>query len=283
MNKTLIQISSGKRAVYRDVPSQKPLLICIHGGLGLSSDSLMPGLSVLRDEFDLMFVDQRGCGDSESAGSYSLEDFSFDIQEVVEVLGLRGSKIGIFGHSMGGMIAIKCLGMQPGLFDFAILSNTSMDDSWMHASRESVKQLDQQTLALAAKQFEENPESNQALHDLSVEYGPIYFPELKTDEARAQMCKFSNRTDAISFMSEHVYPDMNLAQDVSRIEIPVLVISGDKDVVVPPTCQSAISTSLQQSSYVNLLNAGHFPFVTQPDEFRKSVLSWWNQVSRGKQ
>ena len=55
-------------------------------------------------------VGNRGItGESDPANSYSLDDFSDDVVEIATQIGSHEIK-GIFGHSLGGMVAINLLG-----------------------------------------------------------------------------------------------------------------------------------------------------------------------------
>jgi len=281
MNKQFISTSSGKICIYSGEPTEKPGLLCIHGGMGLASDSLIPSLQTLSETFDLSFMDQRGHGESEAPinKSYFLENFSKDISEVVEII--KPTKpLGLFGHSMGGMIAIQTLSDFPELFQFAFLANTALDFEWQKAASEAVLSLDDLSLSKAVSDYEKNPTSV-TLATLAINYGPIYFPELNRERAELEMHKFSYRPDSIAFMDKSVYPHMNLEKQIARIKIPTLVISGERDVVVPPLCQRKISARLNYGEIITIGGAGHFPFITKQKEFKKAVTDWWEIKRRG--
>jgi pimeloyl-ACP methyl ester carboxylesterase len=276
MKKIMLSISKGKRCIYQFEHKGLPELYCIHGGMGLGSDSLI-GLSLLSDIFDLIFIDLRGCGDSEKAQDeqYDLRDFTNDIIEIVKTVSKDGPR-GIFGHSLGGMVAIDLLS-HSNLFQFSILANTAMNDKWRPASSEAVQNMNDANLKNVLERYGQNP-SDKTIQELATSYGPIYFPELEKINAKEIMNNFHYRNDASSYTSEKVYPGMNLSADVEQISIPTLVIAGNMDVVVPPTCQEELAGHLKKSTLVNIKDAGHFPFVTKNTEFINSINNWWKDI-----
>jgi proline iminopeptidase len=249
--------------------------------MGLGSDSLIPSLAPLASIFDLVFVDQRGCGKSDPAknGSYLFSDFASDLVEIVQETKTKGP-VGIFGHSMGGMIAVETLARFPNLFQFAILSNTAIDASWRGDAGNDLSTYKTDVMARAVERYSELPEDADRLRDLAVAYGPLYFPELSEADAMAEMSKFSYRADAIDFMNKHCFPGMDLRREAASIHVPTLLISGTADLVVPPRCSLVAAEIIPQSAHAAIEGAGHFPFVTQPDRFFEQVSHWWEETRR---
>lgn len=283
MKKQFIKTSAGKQCAYLSEPKGLPQLFCVHGGMGLSADSLMPYLLGLSQTFDLVFIDQRGCGESEvpANGSYTLEELAGDLREIVYQLRIRKQPAGVFGHSLGGMVALKALSTYQKLFGFAFLANTALDDSWRTSAGEAVRGLNDPAIEAASKQFDENPHRDDFLRELAISYGPVYFPELPRERAREAMAGFTYRAASVGFTSEKVYPGMNLLEDARKIDVPGLVIAGEKDVVVPYRCQEDVARYLCRAELDIVVGAGHFPFVTNKDDFVQGLSQWWEGHKRG--
>jgi proline iminopeptidase len=277
---SIVRVENGEMAIYMPPPRGLPQLYCVHGGMGLSSDSLFDGLAPLTTLYDLVFIDQRGCGKSGAAknGSYLLSDFADDIYEVVKQTRTAGD-IGILGHSMGGMIAIETLSKYPDLFQFSILSNAALDDSWRSDAGAAVKRFDSKSMKSATSRYSESPNDGR-LRELAMVYGPLYFRELPDEKARLEMLKFSYRGDAIAFMNEKVFPGMNLSVKASAIRALTLVIGGAMDIIVPARCQTEIVEVIPNSSLALIEGAGHFPFVTNRERFYQQVSQWWEETRR---
>jgi len=58
----------------------------------------------MRQDYHILAVDRRGCGDSSWMGSYSLKKYVADLTKLVEALDLND--IALIGHSMGGITAV---------------------------------------------------------------------------------------------------------------------------------------------------------------------------------
>lgn len=278
---SIVKTSHGEVALYRSPSRGLPQLFCVHGGMGLSSDSLFEGILPLSAHFDLIFIDQRGCGKSNVSknGSYLLSDFADDIAEVVNQTRAT-AHIGLFGHSMGGMIAIETLSKYPDLFHFSILANTAMDDSWRSDANSAVNRIMSDEIRNAVARYDESPQDNMRLRDLAVAYGPLYFNELPPDRARAEMMKFSYSTGAIAFMNKKVFPGMNLTVKAFEIKVPTLIISGAADMIVPTRCQKMLSDTIPNSTLAVVEGSAHFPFVTNQENFYQQVSQWWEETRR---
>ena len=280
MKKEFVEISSGRRCVFRGPRNGFPELYCIHGGMGLSSDSLFDGLKNISSMFDLIFIDLRGTGESDPANSYSLDDFSDDVVEIATQIGSHEIK-GIFGHSLGGMVAINLLGRKSNFFKFSILSNTAMDDQWRTSSKESIQKRNDQNIAKAVEKFNQSPDDVSSLRNLAISYGPLYFPELPESLGKEQMEKFSYKVSTIEYTGSKVYPQMDLKNLVSKINVPTLVIGSSMDEIVPEVFQLGLHKKLKNSHFESIPGAGHFPFITKNKIFTNIISLWWKENQGG--
>lgn len=64
------------------------------------------------------------------------------------------------------------------------------------------------------------------------------------------------------------------AEDLAKIDLPILVLSGDKDIVVPPEQSQQLANDLGNGTYVELENCGHLPFEECPDASMNAVTTW---------
>src|SRR5919198_4785915 len=79
-------------------------LILLHGGPGLDHTQFRPWLDPLGDEFRLLYVDERGQGQSDRVDPemLSLEVFARDVDLLAEALGL--DRFALLGHSFGAIV-----------------------------------------------------------------------------------------------------------------------------------------------------------------------------------
>jgi pimeloyl-ACP methyl ester carboxylesterase len=59
-----------------------------------------------------------------------------------------------------------------------------------------------------------------------------------------------------------------------RIKNPTLVLWGDHDQIVSPQYGKAMSNQILSSEFRLIKNAGHYPFVEQPQAFQSEVAAF---------
>lgn len=102
-------------AVAGDGP---PLLMI--AGFGSDGASWAPVAPAMSQNRRLIMPDNRGCGQTRSAGPISLSDYADDCLALLDHLGLRS--VDIVGHSMGGAIAMDIASSAPNRVRNLVLS-----------------------------------------------------------------------------------------------------------------------------------------------------------------
>ena len=97
--------ANGVMIYYEEFGKGSPLVI-VHGGPGASHDYFLPYLAPLARHNRLIFIDERGSGQSErleDSTQYTVENMVEDVEAVRISLGI--GKIALLGHSFGGVLA----------------------------------------------------------------------------------------------------------------------------------------------------------------------------------
>lgn len=68
--------------------------------------------------------------------------------------------------------------------------------------------------------------------------------------------------------------DWDLADELGRIELPVLVVSGAQDQIVPPEESERLARELPNATLALMEGCGHVPFEECPAQFTELVLGW---------
>jgi pimeloyl-ACP methyl ester carboxylesterase len=277
MNQFLIQSSVGKICVNIIGNEHLPELYFLHGGMGLGSDSLQPYFENLSNVFRCIFIDLPGCGNSENSidSIYSFETFNTVIISVLENVSKNNTR-GIFGHSLGGMIALNHLGSNLNQFKFGILSNTAMNSKWREISKDNLSKIMNEKIKFAIADYQSDSDSSAKLQNLATSYAPLYFPELPLVESEKIMSSFTYHVDTISYLGDYIYPNLELSNQVKNISVPILQLCGNQDLVVPVFCQNEIDLLLASPKSILKFDAGHFPFITKTNEFISGITTWWN-------
>jgi proline iminopeptidase len=93
-------------------PSSGNVLIGINGGPGQSSAYISNLDRLAGAEFAVVTYDQRGTGQStEPSNGYGLTEYAVDLETVRQAVGAK--KVHIFGHSWGGIIAMRYAAAYP--------------------------------------------------------------------------------------------------------------------------------------------------------------------------
>lgn len=74
--------------------------------------------------------------------------------------------------------------------------------------------------------------------------------------------------------------DIDVTSLLPRISVPTLVITGDKDPVVPPAQADYIARHLSNSKLVRVPQVGHMLFAENPAQYAEILTSWLKEIKR---
>lgn len=211
------------------------------------------------DEFSkthtVIAPDLRGFGQSEdSAGAVSMEQFADDIAALLDQLGIE-EPVTLCGLSMGGYIAWQFWKRHRNRLGKLILCDTRAiaDSEEAHQTRlkaaERVLNEGQQFLAesMIPKMFA----------PITQERDPA-----KVDEVRRTMMRNSPMGIAAAQKGLAARPDVT--SWLPEIDVPALLIVGEKDEISPPEEMQEIANALPQAKFAVIPDAGHLAPVEQP-------------------
>lgn len=116
------------RLRYHDLPGEEPALVLVHG-LGCASSCDYPAVAAdpaLRGR-RMLLIDLLGSGfsDRPEAFGYTIDDHARSIVALVDRLGL--AQVDLFGHSMGGSVAIAAATMLGARLGRLIVGEPNLD------------------------------------------------------------------------------------------------------------------------------------------------------------
>jgi 3-oxoadipate enol-lactonase len=241
----------------------KPVVL-IHemGGTLESWGLLAPLLSAKRR---VVRYDTRGAGFSEKIrGTLKIETMTDDLMALLDKLGIA-EKVSLVGTAVGGAIALHTAFRHPDRIAAAIV--TSPATSIPPANREAV-------LARVAK-FE--AEGVRVVADETAANG--YPHELRTDRARFE--DFRARwlaNDPSSFAAIYrMLAHMDLADELPRIQCPVLVIGGEFDRGRPPSRVEPVAQAIPGSTF-KVLPVGHYAGLQAPELMAQEIEGFLDRV-----
>jgi proline-specific peptidase len=253
-----------------------PLLVCHAGGPGFSGATL-GDLGGLRDRFELVVLDPRGTGGSTipADGGYRQEDYVTDLEELR--LHLRLEEFDLLGHSHGGFVAMSYAGAHSQRLCRLVLVATAprFAPEYDDRVRELWEASDDLSIAVAleartkrlARGYEED-EERMRLRMLELR---LYFRRAEGVEwLGAVFGQEPPNVEALKFFNAELAPRYDNRPELSLIQAPTLLITGDLD-FFGPAANAEMLELIPDARSVVLSGAGHFVWFDEPDRFREEV------------
>jgi proline iminopeptidase len=243
----------------------KPLVMC-HGGPGLWDMTgslaavLAPRLSVIR-------WDQRGCGRSERRGPYSVARCAADLEAVI---GAR-TKTALFGHSWGATLALRYALDHPDRVSALVYAcGTGLGWAW----REPFGRANSARLAPLQARIEELQARGEERAATVLQWSVEFFDGREHEHAEEMATPwFGINHDCFREIwseLERTWPEDELVAQCRGLEIPVLIIDGQRD-LRPRWAVDSLERALPRVTRVILPGAGHIPWLEAPKEFVRSL------------
>lgn len=287
-----VKLENWETIAYRERDGGEKKILLIHGNM-TSSKHWDLVLDNMDEEYKLYALDLRGFGKS----SYntlitSIKDFSDDVKLFVDEIGLKD--FAIIGWSTGGAVAMQFTADYPGYCNKLILlasestrgypfdGKISEHEEVRRISRyEDIKQDLVRTIPVQAAYDTNNVEllkliwnaviytKNQPAPELYDEY----VQDMRTQRNLAEV-HHSNNTFNISHHSNGLVQGNGL---VDQINVPVLVLRGDRDLVITAEMTKELVEDLgAKAKFVELKDCGHSPLVDDLPQLLQEVTEFLN-------
>ena len=243
---------------YTDVGEGKPIVL-IHA---FPTDQRLwePQRKGLKQHFRIITLDLWGFGESSQTDGQAVTmiEYAAEIKELLDQLHIQSAIIG--GESMGGYIALAFLEQYPEKVDGLILSNTQSiadsDETKKNREASAVDVLDHGTTHLI-EGFMIKALSAAASEQTKVLLRAI--TEAQTPKGIASALR-----------------GMSLRNDTSNLfamtTVPVLLITGEQDIVIPPQRSKDMYDLAKNSTLVSIDNAGHLSNLEQSEQWNQAVI-----------
>src|SRR5215467_635199 len=241
--------ANGVMIYYQLLGRGEPLMI-VHGGPGASHDYFLPYLLPMARHYRLVFIDERGSGQSqklEDVKAYTVENMVEDVEAVRLALNL--GQISLLGHSYGGVLAqAYALKYQKNLSHLILCSTFSstkaindvfvkMKENMPAELRDRINRMESEGLFGHGKDYEKNRYTNDYM---VAAWGEGYFPYLyqnhpdpNFDPIAMGVTSWDLYREMWGSHGEYVI-DGNLSSveytdRLSTIHVPTLITVGDHD------------------------------------------------------
>jgi pimeloyl-ACP methyl ester carboxylesterase len=232
-----------------------------------------------------VLLDPRGTGGSSapSDGSYEIDDYVADVEELRQHLGLE--RIELLGHSHGGVVAQAYAAAYPGRVSKLVLASTlprfhEEQQAAMEAgmaARSGEPWFADARAALEAEQAGQF-KSDDELLQLCLREMPFYFAHYGEAEQQfvVHMGKDVICGAALKAFNDDIFTSFDLRAVLPTITAPTLVITGSDDFITGPVCARELASLVPGAELVLLDGVGHMIFVEAPDVTRETIVEFLN-------
>ena len=250
--------------------SIKPVMVFIHGWGG-SSRYWRSTAEAIADDFDCLLYDLRGFGRSTLPPNapdlgYAMEDYADDLAILLAALNIQ--RVYLNAHSMGASIATFFLNRYCDKVQQAILTCNGI--------------------------FEYNALAFAAFHKAGgyvVKFRYNWFLKFPFAD-RMFMARFLHRpipkSDRLAFLEDFLLADQEAAagtiytsvskeavetmpQEFAKLTVPTLMVSGEKDIIIPAEMGRQAAALNDMIQYVELPNTAHFPMLEDKTAYLNTI------------
>ena len=271
---------ANEKIAFTDVGSGGKTLMFIHG-LSSNLKSWNKNVSVLKNDYRCITLDLPGYGKStKNSTTYSLKDYAGFLNSFIEKKNLHN--VVLLGHSMGGQVAVITVLAVPENFKNLVLIASAGIETF--SEEEAMVMKASYTTAIVEESTPEQIRNNFKMNFYQ-------FPEDAEFMVRERIAM--RDTDDMNIYSEvvvnniHAMLDEPIIDRLSGIEIPVLMIYGKNDLLIPnkyfhpsQDIYSLVKDAKERISTleVRLIDeAGHFVNFEKPDEVNEEIKQFLKQ------
>jgi proline iminopeptidase len=242
---------------------ERPTVVLVHGGPGSYDHSYFkPDFGRLSREAQVVYLDLRAHGRSarDDPSSWSFEICADDLRAFCDTLGIVRPVV--FGHSMGGFVAMVYAVRHPGHAGALVLQSTHarfdlarLVEGFREAGGDEVARI-------AERDYGGDP----SVTDDEWERCRVLFgPWVPGEQERARII----RNAAVSATGMELFRQFDVLDDLARVECPTLVCVGELDPVTPVGAAREIVAALPDgiARLEVIEEAGHFPWRDAPDRY----------------
>jgi pimeloyl-ACP methyl ester carboxylesterase len=247
---------------------ERPTVLLLHGGPGLDHSIYKPAYCRLTDIAQVVFLDHRGNGRSESgaAQTWNLAQWADDVRAFCDVLGI--ARPIVLGASFGGTVALAYATRHPTHpAKLIVLSTEAAGDTHLERRVALFERLGGPVVgALARRRFLEGHTDASTLESWVRLAFPVYTrtPRDPNVVQRAVRNPEVTRWYTQAGGESHTF---NFLSELSRVECPTLILGGEDDPMTPIECQAEIAAALPQHlvRFERFADCGHAVVPDAPE------------------
>ncbi|KEO82610.1 alpha/beta fold hydrolase [Tumebacillus flagellatus] len=245
---------NGANLYYEQAGSGEHALVLIHGNVASSRwwDDLFAPLA---EQFTVVRLDLRGCGQSEPAGGNSVAQYAADVQGLLEQLGLK--RVTVVGHSLGGAVSMQLAVTAPELLEGMVLINSAPAEGLVTPEERKpliemmIQDRNLMKMSLAAV--------------IPTKASGEFFETLVDDAMIAGPTCVPNYTS----LGETDYRPL-----LANTNVPTLIVFGTQDSLITLEMTQRTKDSIPGSEILFYEGIGHSPNIEAPERLLADLKAW---------
>jgi proline iminopeptidase len=281
-------VDTGSALIYYKTIGRGRPLVLLHGGPGSTHDYFLPYVLPLARNRQLVFIDQRGSGQSQRLDDhdqYNLETMSADVEATRVALGL--GQIDLLGHSFGGILAQAVAIRNPKSIRRLVLASTGSSAERVNADFKAIKDSLDKDLRARIEALEARgiigpdgaqlPEYRQLADEALAPYSYFVRPPAWSESGESLGWDVLNTMWGAKsdFHIDGNLKGFDFTPDLRKLDIPTLVIYGDHDMVSDATATES-HEALSGSLLIEIPRSAHMTMVDQNAAFNDAVSRFLN-------
>jgi pimeloyl-ACP methyl ester carboxylesterase len=248
------------------------------GGPGIGSESLHELVDTVDVPGRAWLVDLPGDGSNVGAPGAPADPYSVWPQVLLEAAQAVDHPVYV-GHSTGGEYLLSTPGLA-GCLAGLVLISSAPDASWLPVYQEMVAKNPLpdggRAFEIAKAHYESDP-TNDNLRAIAVESAPWSFIGPGIATGRQLLTRMAYNQDAVRWSAQHFDRDYQLAWWPTTL--PTLIVSGSADRIVTQSLWQANRFQTDNVIWRVIAEAGHFPWIEQPDTVRDAFAEVTQSIS----
>ena len=243
--------------------------VLLIAGLGDPAEAWQPQLDGLADRYRLTAFDNRGAGRTPlTQRPLSAASMADDAGALLRALEVPSAHVA--GFSMGSAIAQELALRHRDLVRSLVLVSTYARPDALFRSQLTFW-----------RWLPEVAPSERAFYEAFFTW--VYTPRAHADGSVGQIVDealaFPHQQSVDAFQAQvDVCLGHDTADRLSQIAAPTLVLSGERDVILPPRFGRDVAQAIPGARFEVLQGEAHQPFQEVPDEFNARVDAFWREV-----
>ncbi len=252
---------NGIRLYYEVHGQGEPLLLI--AGIGYGTWLWGKQIPELSKYFSVIAFDNRGVGRSDKPDSeYTVPLLASDAYELLRALGVK--RASVLGVSLGGFIAQQLALDHPEIIHKLVLCSTSFGGPNMILPKGEVLQF--MAFGAGKETFQKG---------LELVFPPEFLKKNPQEIAQLTAPMRRNPQPRYAYLRQFMAP-LNFTSEprLHELTMPVLVLAGEADQVVPVENSRLLAQKLPNAHLVTFPGAGHLFFVERPEETNRIILDF---------